>query len=83
MDNQRREIEKFHDKNVDLTDPQTIENFQAMEMYGRKKKGTDDAEKSLEVQTLEDHKEDLWLLSHSLKIERIRQRVLLDAEKQA
>ena len=84
MDTQRKEIEKFHDKNVDLNDPQTIENFKSMEMYNRKKKtDEDDAEKKLDSQTLEDHKEDLWLLSHSLKIDRIRQRVLLDAEKQA
>lgn len=53
-----------------------------MGLYNRKEDGAKgEEEKPLEKQSLEDHKEDQWLLSHALKIDRIRQRVLLDAEK--
>lgn len=43
-----------------------------MDLYNRKAKAEGEGDEPIEKQSLEDHKEDQWLLSHALKIDRIR-----------
>ena len=76
LDSQREKIEKFHNEQVDINDPQTIENFKTMGLYNQDEHGhplpevvkTPEGDKQL-------YKEDLFLASNALKIDRIRMRV--------
>ena len=83
MDAQRERVEKFHDQHIDFNDPQTVENFKTMGLYNRDKDGNplNDDKNKQEGEQL--YKEDLFLMSNALKIDRIRMRVEQDALKNA
>jgi hypothetical protein len=84
IDSQKEKVEKFHDQQIDLNDPQTVENFRTMGLYNRDKAGQEANEEAKKDLSQQDKlsREDLWLMQNALKVDRIRLRVQQDALKQ-